>query len=111
MVAELMTDPAVLVTELARSATGVLAAELTVVSLVPVVPGPVNGEAADVPDWRAPGLLSAVAACACLEKRSKRNKIPAAAIANCAALRATRRATCCDMDSSPPGTNRAIMPS
>jgi hypothetical protein len=102
LAAELMTDPAVLVTELAKSASGVLAAELAVVPVVPVVPGPVSVEAADVPDWRAPGLLSPVAACACLEKRSKRNKIPAAAIANCAALRATRYADSCDIDSSHP---------
>jgi hypothetical protein len=90
LAAELMTDPAALVTELARSASGLLAAELAVVPSVPDVPGPLCVEAADVPDWGAPGLPSPVAAWACLEKRSKRNKIPAAAIANCATLTATR---------------------
>ena len=102
MAAELMTDPAVLVTEAARSASGELADEFAVVAVVPVAPGPTSVEAADVPDWSAPGLSSPVAAWACLEKRSKRNKIPAAAIANCAALTVTRYADSCDIDSSHP---------
>jgi hypothetical protein len=102
LAAELMTDPAVLVTELARSASGVLAAVLAVAPVVPVVPGAIGVDAADVPDWSAPGLSSPVAAWACLEKRSKRNKIPAAAIANCAARTATRYADSCDIDSSHP---------
>ena len=105
LAAELMTDPAVLVTELAGSASGVLAAVLAVapvVPVVPVVPGAIGVDAADVPDWSAPGLSSPVAAWACLEKRSKRNKIPAAAIANCAARTATRYADSCDIDSSHP---------
>jgi hypothetical protein len=97
-----MTDPAVLVTELARSASGALAAVLAVAPVVPVVPGAISVDAADVPDWSAPGLSSPVAAWACLEKRSKRNKIPAAAIANCAARTATRYADSCDIDSSHP---------
>src|SRR5580700_7098608 len=98
-----MTDPAALVTELAKPASGVLAADLAVapaVPVVPVVPGPVSAEAADVTDWSAPGFSSPVAAWACFEKRSRRNKIPAAAIANCAARTATRYASSCDIDSS-----------
>jgi hypothetical protein len=95
-----MTDPAVLVTELAKPASGVLAAELTVAPAVPVVPGPARAEAADVTDWSAPGFSSPVAAWACFEKRSRRNKIPAAAIATCAARTATRYASSCDIDSS-----------
>src|SRR3984893_453061 len=92
-----MTAPAALVTEVATSASGGLAVEPTV---VPVVPGPASAEAADVTDWSAPGFSSLVAAWACLEKRSSRNKIPAAAIANCAARTATRYASSCDIDSS-----------
>jgi hypothetical protein len=103
-----MTDPAVLVTELARSASGALAAVLAVAPVVPVVPGAIGVEAADVPDWSAPGLSSPVAAWACLEKRSKRNKIPAAAIANCAARTATRYADSCDIDSSHPLGNSTM---
>ena len=49
-----------------------------------------------------PAAELSVAAWACLEKSSSTNKIPAAAIANCAARRATRRASCCDIDSSHP---------
>jgi hypothetical protein len=95
-----MTDPAALVTDVATSASGVLAVELTGVPVVPVVPGTASAEAADVTDWSAPGFSSPVAAWACLEKRSRRNKIPAAAIANCAARTATRYASSCDIDSS-----------
>jgi hypothetical protein len=47
-----------------------------------------------------PGGWSPVAAWACFERTSRRNRIPAAAIANCAARRATRRAIGCDIDSS-----------
>jgi hypothetical protein len=97
-----MTDPAVLVTALVTPASGVLAGELAVAPAVPVALGPVSAEAAEVTDRSAPELSSPVAAWACLEKRSRRNKIPAAAIANCAARTATRYANSCDIDSSPP---------
>lgn len=102
MAADLMTDPAVLVTEVVTPASGVLAGELAVAPAVPVALGPVSADAAEVTDRSAPGWSSPVAAWACLEKRSRRNKIPAAAIANCAARTATRYANSCDIDSSPP---------
>jgi hypothetical protein len=51
-----MTAPAALVTEVATSASGVLAVEPTVVPVVPVVPGPASAGAADVTDWSAPGF-------------------------------------------------------
>ncbi|MGH3291055.1 MAG: hypothetical protein ACRDP7_04555 [Trebonia sp.] len=57
-----MTEPAALATEAARLPTGVLAAELADVSLVPDAPGPVSAEAADVADWSGPGWSSLVAA-------------------------------------------------
>jgi hypothetical protein len=93
-----MTDPAAFVTAVVTLERG-LVAELCV---APVAPGPVTAEAADVTDWSGPGFSSPVAAWACLEKSSSRNKIPAAAIANCAARMATRCASCCDIDSSHP---------
>jgi len=99
----LTTDPAALATEAATLPGGVLAAELAVASVVadaPDSPGPVSAEAADVTDWSGPGWSSPVAAWACLEKRSRRSTIPAAAIANCAARTATRYADSCDIDSS-----------
>ena len=98
-----MTDPAALVTEVVTLASGP-AAELSVAPVAPVAPvaGAVSAEAADVTDWSGPGFSSPVAAWACLEKSSSKNKIPAAAIANCAARMATRCASCCDIDSSHP---------
>jgi len=95
-----MTDPAALVTEVVTLASGP-AAELSVAPVAPVA-GAVSAEAADVTDWSGPEFSSPVAAWACLEKSSSRNKIPAAAIANCAARMATRCASCCDIDSSHP---------
>jgi hypothetical protein len=48
-------------------------------------------------DLAASGLVSVVAACACLENTSMITKIPAATIASCAARRAMRRAMGCVM--------------
>jgi hypothetical protein len=59
-----------------------------------------------VPARGPPGWPS-VAAWACLEKSSRRKRIPAAAIASCAARRATRRASGCGIDSSHPGDRAA----
>jgi len=100
--AESTTDPRVLVTELVTPATGVLAAEPCVAPVVPVDPEPVSVEAADVTAESAPGFSSLVAACACLEQRSRRKRIPAAAIANCATRTVARYANSCDIDSSDP---------
>jgi hypothetical protein len=98
---ELRTDPAVLVTDVARPVSGLLAAELAPeLRVVPVDPGPVSPEATDVTDDGDPEVSSPVAACACLEKIIRRNKIPAAAIANCATRTVTRYANSCDIDSS-----------
>jgi hypothetical protein len=102
LVAVSATDPTVLATELVTPATGVLAAELCVVPVVPVDPEPVSVEAADVTAESVPGFSSLVAACACLEQRSKRKRIPAAAIANCATRTVARYANSCDIDSSDP---------
>jgi hypothetical protein len=56
---------------------------------------------ADVSPESPDGGSSVVAAWACLEESSTRKKkIPAATTANCAARRATRRATGCGIDSS-----------
>jgi hypothetical protein len=93
LVAELTTDPTALVT----GPVAVEAAEET---------GPVTAETADETVGRAGGW-SPVAAWACFERISRRKMIPAAAIANCAARRATRRAIGCDIDSSQlPGNSR-----
>jgi hypothetical protein len=93
LVAELTTDPTTLVTGLAA----VEAADEA---------GPVTAETADETVGRAGGW-SPVAAWACLERISRRKIIPAAAIANCAARKATRRAIGCDIDSSQlPGNSR-----
>ena len=86
LVAELTTDPTTLV-------TGPVAVEAADEA------GPVTAETADETVGRAGGW-SLVAAWACLERISRRKMIPAAAIANCAARRATRRAIGCDIDSS-----------
>jgi hypothetical protein len=92
-VAELTTDPTTLVTGLAA----VEAADEA---------GPVTAETADETVGRAGGW-SPVAAWACRERISRRKIIPAAAIANCAARKATRRAIGCDIDSSQlPGNSR-----
>jgi len=100
LVTELTTDPAVLVTEVARPASGLLAAEFEVDPADPFDPVPVSPEATDVTDESDPEGSPPVAACACLEKISRRNKIPAAAIANCATRTVTRYANSCDIDSS-----------
>jgi hypothetical protein len=64
--------------------------------------GPVSAETADVTAEGAGGGSSPVAAWACLEKSSKRKRIPAAAIANCATRTAARCASSCGIDSSYP---------
>jgi hypothetical protein len=93
LVAELTRDPATLV-------TGAATAEVTDET------GPVTAETADETAGTAEGW-SSVVAWACLERISRRKMIPAAAIANCAARRATRRAFGCDIDSSQlPGNSR-----
>jgi hypothetical protein len=97
--AESTTDPTVLATEFVTPATGELPAELCV---APVDPEPVSVEAADVTAESVPGFSSLVAACACLEQRSRRKRIPAAATANCATLTVARYANSCDIDSSDP---------
>ena len=95
LVAELTTDPTTLV-------TGLVAVEAADEA------GPVTAETADETVGRAGGWPP-VAAWACLERISKRKMIPAAAIANCAARRATRRAIGCDIDSSQlPGNSRLL---
>jgi hypothetical protein len=63
---------------------------------------PVGAETADVAVEGARGGAASVAAWACLEKSSRRNKIPAAAIANCATRTAARCASSCGIDSSYP---------
>jgi hypothetical protein len=73
-------DPAAFVTELAGGAE------------------PTSAETADV----TAGCSSPVAAWACLENSSRRKKIPAATTASCAARRATRHTSSCDIDSSHP---------
>jgi hypothetical protein len=68
--------------------------------------GPVTAEALDVVAEFSPGCSSWTAAWACLEKISRRKRIPAATIANCAARTAARFASSCGIDSSyPRGTN------
>ena len=94
LVEELTTDPAALVTEEAALVRGLLTIEAGV--------GPVSAEAADVTAESPPGGSSPVAAWACLEKRSNRNRIPAAAIANCATRTAARCASSCGIASSYP---------
>jgi hypothetical protein len=99
LVAELTTDPAALVKEEAALVRGLLAVEA---GAGPVRAEPVSAEAADVTAESPPGGSSPVAAWACLEKRSSRNRIPAAAIANCATRTAARCASSCGIDSSYP---------
>jgi hypothetical protein len=89
-VAELTTDWAALATGSTALATGAVAAGTMVDA------GPVT--AAVMPE--SPGGGSSVAAWACFERSNRRKRIPAAAIANCTALRAVRRAIGCDIDSS-----------
>jgi hypothetical protein len=104
LAAELTTDPEALVTEEATLVRGLLPVEADV---GPVGTEPVSAEAADVTAESAPGCSSPVAAWACLEKSSRRNRIPAAAIANCATRTAARCASGCDIDSSHPQRNRS----
>jgi len=104
LAAELRADPATFVTALAAPVTEVLTAAVTV---VPAEPGlAVSEEDADVPAGSLPGWSSRVAAWACLEKRSRRKRIPAAATANCAARMAARYASSCVIASSHPQGNR-----
>jgi hypothetical protein len=99
--AELTTDPAALVTTLAALVKGPLPEE-AFTGLADEDEEPVSAEAADVTSVSAPGCSSAAAAWACREKNSRMKRIPAAAIANCAARRAARCASSCDIDSSYP---------
>jgi hypothetical protein len=71
---------------------------------------PASAEAADVTVKGAGGGAASVAAWACLEKSSRRNKIPAAAIANCATRTAARCASSCGIDSSYPRRTRPRTP-
>jgi hypothetical protein len=71
--------------------------------------GPASAET-DVAVAGARGGAASVAAWACLEKSSRRNKIPAAAIANCATRTAARCASSCGIDSSYPQRTRPRTP-
>jgi hypothetical protein len=98
--AEPVTALAAPVTEPTALVSGLPAAE------VPADAGPVTAEAVDVVAEFSPGCSSGAAAWACLEKISKRKRIPAAAIAHCAARTAARFASSCGIDSSyPRGTS------
>jgi hypothetical protein len=98
--AELTTDPATLVTALAALLRGPLAEEAIAGLADEEDEEPVSAEAVDVTPDSAPGCSSAAVAWACREKNSRMKRIPAAAIANCAARRAARCASSCDIDSS-----------
>jgi Fe-S cluster biogenesis protein NfuA len=101
--AEPTAELAALVTEPTALVDGLSAPE------VPADPADaelVTAEAADVVAELSPGCSSCAAAWACLEKISRRKRIPAAAIANCAARTAARFASSCGIDSSyPHGTS------
>jgi hypothetical protein len=93
------TELAALVTEPTTLVSGLPAAE------VPADAAPVTA-AEDVVAEFSPRCSSCVAAWACLEKISSRKRIPAAAIANCAARTTVRFASSCGIDSSyPRGTS------
>jgi len=97
--AEPTTELAALVTEPTALVSGLPEAEVPAAR-------PVTAEAVDVVAEFSPGCSSCVAACACLEKISRRKRIPAATIANCAARTAARFASSCGIDSSyPRGTS------
>jgi hypothetical protein len=91
-----VTEPTALVSELP-------AAE---VPADPADAAPVTAAAADVVTEFSPGWSPCSAAWACLEKISRRKRIPAATITNCAARTAARFASSCGIDSSyPRGTS------
>lgn len=103
MSAESTAELAALVTEPTTLESGLPAAE---VPADPADAGPVTAEAADVVAEFSPGWSSCAAAWACLEKISRRKRIPAATITNCAARTAARFASSCGIDSSyPRGTS------
>jgi hypothetical protein len=100
---ELTADPTALPTAEVTSPRGLLATES---SVGPADPGLATAEAADVTDDACAAVFwSWVAAWACLVKISRRKRIPAATIANCATRTVTRCANSCDIDSSHPLTN------
>jgi hypothetical protein len=104
--AELGADPAppvtVLVADAAALVTVLVTLPVTVLVTLPTAEDTDDTGAVrlEVTTGSGDGWSSVVAACACREKSNRRKRIPAAAIANWVARRATRRATGCGIDSS-----------